>query len=166
MFGEQRGVTLIELMVAIAVFAIMLVVGLPSFASLIDRQREQSVAEQLLLDLTTAKSEAQRQHKPVYVCSSNDGSTCNGEWGDGYIVCVDTDRNNSCDSLVKVIKEPKVRSITITPSAALLFSPNGMVTAASFTICANRHQNSEILTINITGKLTRAAVSNTSCPDN
>lgn len=55
---DNSGFTIIELMVAIAVVAILLTVGVPSFASLIERQQLSGAAQTFASDLRRAKSDA------------------------------------------------------------------------------------------------------------
>lgn len=58
----RSGFTLIELMVTIAVAAIMLTWALPAFTDLIDSQRLRAAAQQVATDLRYARSEAIRRH--------------------------------------------------------------------------------------------------------
>jgi type IV fimbrial biogenesis protein FimT len=55
---HARGLTLIEMMVALAVTAILASLALPSFASLLQRHRLAAVAEGLAADLTEARWQA------------------------------------------------------------------------------------------------------------
>lgn len=56
--NRGSGFTLIELMVVIAVVSILLTVGVPSFASLIERQQLSGAAQTFASDLRRAKSDA------------------------------------------------------------------------------------------------------------
>ena len=81
MDGRARsGFTLIELMVAIAVAAIMLTWALPAFTDLIDSQRLRAVAQQIAADLRYARSEAVRRHAalPIGVSFSPGEHWCYG----------------------------------------------------------------------------------------
>jgi type IV fimbrial biogenesis protein FimT len=61
----HSGFTLIELMVTIAVAAIMLTWALPAFTDLIDSQHLRAAAQQVAADLRYARSEAVRRHAAV-----------------------------------------------------------------------------------------------------
>lgn len=68
--------TLIELLVALAVAAIVLTVGVPSFQNLMREARATSVTNQLLAFIQHTRSEAIRRGMPVTLCASADGATC------------------------------------------------------------------------------------------
>lgn len=61
----QSGLTLIELMIAIAVLAFLLLIGLPSFGELMTNLRIRSVGESVLSGLKIAQMEAIKQNKPI-----------------------------------------------------------------------------------------------------
>ena len=69
-----RGVTAIELMIVVAIAAILATLAAPSFQSLLDRQRVRSAASNLGVDIQYARSEAVRRNAPVTV-SFSAGST-------------------------------------------------------------------------------------------
>ena len=60
MFLNQKtsGFTLLELIVALAIGAVILVVGVPSFKGTLDNQRMTSATNELVMSLNLAKSEA------------------------------------------------------------------------------------------------------------
>ncbi len=60
------GFTLIEVLVVVALIAIVLAVAVPSFKSMILTQRLKSVHSQLVTDLQFARAEAAARNQPVY----------------------------------------------------------------------------------------------------
>jgi type IV fimbrial biogenesis protein FimT len=86
------GFTLIELMVTVAILAVLLVLAVPSFSSTISRSRVASAASSLSVAFTTAKSEAVKRGRSVTVCKSANISaaqpTCatSGDWSTGWII--------------------------------------------------------------------------------
>jgi type IV fimbrial biogenesis protein FimT len=56
--SRTRGLTLIELMVAVAIIAVMVMIALPSFQSTLSRNRLSGAAESLVQDLHLARSQA------------------------------------------------------------------------------------------------------------
>ncbi len=62
---RQPGVTLIELMIGIAIMAILLAAGMPSFTEWIQNTQVRTAAESLLNGLQTARNEAVRRNTNV-----------------------------------------------------------------------------------------------------
>lgn len=78
-----RGFTLIELMVGLAVLAIIIVVGIPSMSVFINSNRLTAQANDLLSALQLARSEAIRLNRNIIFCNTSDAATCNvsnGNW--------------------------------------------------------------------------------------
>ncbi len=90
---RQRGFTLMELMVTVAVLAIVFAVGVPGFQNVLQNNRVAANTNDLVTALNLARSEASRRGARVTVCSSENGNACdaNPAWGSGWIVMV-TDR--------------------------------------------------------------------------
>lgn len=86
-FITQRGFTLIELMVTIAILAVLLGVGVPSFRSMIESSRLSAVSNDLLTGLQFARSEAIKRGILVVLCSTNDQDSCstNPKWSSGWV---------------------------------------------------------------------------------
>ncbi|WP_290618940.1 MULTISPECIES: GspH/FimT family pseudopilin [unclassified Arsukibacterium] len=82
--GLQYGFTLIELMVTVAVLAIVLTVAVPSFASLVNSNRLNAQANQLLAAIEYAKTEAVKNNTVITFCHSDDGSTCSAAGTAGW----------------------------------------------------------------------------------
>ncbi|MCU1718152.1 GspH/FimT family pseudopilin [Pseudomonas sp. 5P_3.1_Bac2] len=89
---RTKGFTLVELMIAIAIMAVLGAVGIPAFQSMILDNRIVTTSNALLGALQMARSEAASKRKNIRVCPSTDQQTCtaNGNWHDGIIVLNDT----------------------------------------------------------------------------
>jgi type IV fimbrial biogenesis protein FimT len=85
--NDQRGFSIIELLVTIAVMAVLLGVGVPSFRSMIEGNRLSSASNDLLSGLQFARSEAIKRGIPVVLCSSSDQSSCAATpvWTGGWV---------------------------------------------------------------------------------
>ena len=73
-----RGLTLMEVMVTVAIMAILLVLAVPSFNSFLVRGRLTGAAEALAQDLQLAKSEALRRNAEVRFSFSSGSPWCYG----------------------------------------------------------------------------------------
>lgn len=97
------GVTLIELMVTLAIAAIMLTLAAPSFQSLIRNTHARTVASDLATTLNLARSEAIKRGWPVTVCKSDDilasslACSTTASWEDGWLAFVDNDQDGIMD---------------------------------------------------------------------
>ena len=82
-----RGFTLVELLVTVTVLGVLLGVGMPNLFNLIEQNRLTTDANNLVVSLNYARSEAIRRNSLVSVCPSADGNDCNSDsWTDGGIV--------------------------------------------------------------------------------
>lgn len=68
-----RGFTLVELMVALVVMAIVLGIGIPSFRNIMERNRAASQTNELLGALQMTRSEAIRRNATHRFCTSSTG---------------------------------------------------------------------------------------------
>lgn len=87
----MNGFTMVELMITIAVAAILLAIALPSFRSTINNNRVTNRSNDLVGALNVARLEALSRGRTVSVCASADGASCSGStaWNAGWIVFVD-----------------------------------------------------------------------------
>lgn len=95
--SPEHGVTLIELMVVLAISAILLAVGVPMFSTFVDRNRVATEVNELIADLALTRSEALARRGRVILCLSGSPSaasaTCSAaatDWDSGWIVFVDS----------------------------------------------------------------------------
>lgn len=91
------GFTLIELMVTVAVAALLLGIAAPSFRDMTVRNRVSTYSNDLIASVNYARSEAVRRGAPISICRSGDGTSCSGSWSDGWIVFANTDNDNPAD---------------------------------------------------------------------
>lgn len=87
---REAGLTLIELMVTLAVAAILITVAVPGFGGLVTEQRLVTTTNQFVTALHLTRSEAVRRGSRVTLCASEDGNTCGSTVGysGGWIVFV------------------------------------------------------------------------------
>lgn len=164
-----RGFNLIELMVAIALLAILLGWGVPTFRQ-ITRNNSVTVANNdLVTSLNLARSEALRRNRPVSVCASGNGEDCNGDedWAGGWIAFIDRGDPGEVDGDDQVLQvwQPANDLVLFNADAPFVqYLPTGM-TGVTTTIeiswegCSGQH--SRRVAIIATGAITSEALD---CP--
>jgi type IV fimbrial biogenesis protein FimT len=89
-------VTLIEMMCAVALIAVLGMLAVPSMADLGRDARRTAAVNDFYHALFLARSEAVRRGEMVSLCKSADGVSCSGKstsWADGWLVFVNVDRD-------------------------------------------------------------------------
>lgn len=92
MRASMRGFTLVELMVTLAVAAVLLTLAAPSMADLLRSNRLAAANNTLVASLNVARAEALRRGRAITVCASADQRTCSAsnDWATGWVVFEDT----------------------------------------------------------------------------
>ena len=128
---EQRGVTLVELLVAVAVVAILLVVALPSFEATFRSNRLSVTSNELIASLALARSEAIRNTRSGGICASPDGLTCGDDWNQGWLVWSDRDGNGAIAATEVVrFSQGKDKMQVQGPENAIIFDAQGRADSA------------------------------------
>lgn len=122
---REEGFTLIELMVTIAVLAIVMAIATPSFSNIILSNRIDSTAQELYGAIQLARSEAVKRKGPVHVCRSNatmDACANGTDWSDGWLILPEN------DGALKVWQEVQGTAVT-GPDGGVTFFGSGMTSA-------------------------------------
>ncbi|MDQ1362692.1 MAG: type fimbrial biosis protein FimT, partial [Pseudomonadota bacterium] len=97
---KQNGFTLTELMITVAIAAILLAIGVPSMREFIQNGRITAVTNELVSALMVARSEAIRKNTTTCVCPTANANVvtpvcaANGNWETGWIAF--SDFNGDC----------------------------------------------------------------------
>lgn len=138
---HQRGFTLIELMVTVALLAILLASVGPSFRALLLDNQAATQGNAVVTSLLFARSEAIKRNAAVVMCQSDAGTGCDGgDWAAGWIVWADADGDAAVDAgeILQTQGElPASFALTATGgSTEFSFRPDGSVaTADDFLLC-------------------------------
>lgn len=120
--SSAKGFTLIELMVTIALMAIMLGIAAPSFVTFKRNSELTSIANNFLAALNAARTEAMKRNMFAMVMPANNDN----DWSKGWTVFVDTNDNGVFDSgdIVVMKQESPPPYITLTGSNSTAASPS------------------------------------------
>lgn len=98
----NKGFTLLELMITIAILSILIAVATPSFTSMVLSNSVSSDQDRIFTLLISARSEAIKRGGVVSVCKSSDLDVCSDSagtaWGDGVIVFFDVDGDGEVET--------------------------------------------------------------------
>jgi type IV fimbrial biogenesis protein FimT len=177
--ANPRGFTLIELMIAIAILAILLGIAVPSFNDAALSSKLGSYANNMVASTNLARSEAIKRNTAITLCVSTDGTNCatTGGWEQGWIVaCQTTSPSTVCDGtgpdrIVFYRQQAMQAGLKMTEAdatvRALSFASSGVgTTPAIFTICRATPTvgtNQRQVSISATGRASVARTTSTTC---
>ncbi|MCK5696676.1 MAG: GspH/FimT family protein [Gammaproteobacteria bacterium] len=160
--NQESGFTLIELMISLAILAIIISQATPSFANMIHTQKANSEVNKFMSVIFLARSEAIKANKVATLCHSHDGLNCNGIWSDGWILFIDNDSDGRKDAGETIIKSDTQKydyQISLSAFGSrhyMRFTPLGLTLSqnGSFKLCPknNDHHYARVVIISKTGR--------------
>lgn len=146
--NTQNGFTLIELIVTLAIAAIVLSVGVPTFRGTVANNAMIADANRFVTSVNLARSSAVKFQRNATICASTDWNnavpTCTGgtDWTEGWIVFVDKDRDNTVDAdEVIAVNEPlnDRASFSSGTQSSFTYNSRGFIDGGdNLTLCDNR----------------------------
>jgi type IV fimbrial biogenesis protein FimT len=135
---SQRGFSLTELAVVMAIVAILLAIGVPNYRYITNSYRMSAEVNGLLGDLQFARGEAIKEGQTVTACVSRDGATCDAgstTWQEGWLVFQDLNNDQTVDpgDTVLHVQQPFSGTDTFISSngvSAVTFNREGFAVAA------------------------------------
>ncbi|MHB1273187.1 MAG: GspH/FimT family pseudopilin [Rhodanobacter sp.] len=128
--APARGFSLIELMVTLAVAAILASIAIPSFRTYVLNVRRDSVVDGLVASLHYARNQALNLDQNTTLCAGNPGISClGGAWADGWEVVTVPASSATVVLTTHVLQAtstvPALRALN--GSTGFTFSGNGLV---------------------------------------
>ena len=87
---EQRGLSLVELLVGLVVLSVLVSVAAPSFSRMVAEQRLRQVGSELRISLATARSEAVKRNEAVSLIKQG------SDWSTGW--CIEAGKTSNCSA--------------------------------------------------------------------
>ncbi|WP_083259131.1 GspH/FimT family pseudopilin [Variovorax boronicumulans] len=142
---DQRGLTAIELMVTLAILAILIGIAAPSMTRFIVQWRLSNAVNAVTGSLRIARTEAIARARPVVVCQLRAGTAVDCETGSGgndfaagWIVFAKNDRDgdfayseSTDEVLLRQDALPGIAKIALGKAGRFVFLPNGLVSSGS-----------------------------------
>lgn len=162
MYRKASGFTLVELMMTLAVAAVLAMIGAPALGNLVARSREASAEARIAGTLRHARTAAVMDNSRVIVCPSDDGRHCRPgfDWQHGWIVARDADHDGQPDPGRQILAAlpplpPGSRIITSAGRTHLVFHPDGDSAGsnARFTICHARERDGKSVVVSNSGRV-------------
>ena len=148
--AAARGFTLLELLVSIAIVAVLVKVAVPALNPVIDSVKLSSATNVFVSGLILARSEAIKRNSRVALCKSLDGLSCteDGGWEQGWIVFHDANNNSLRENSESILRRTErlssslrltgnqnvARYVSFAPSGATKLIGGGFQ-AGTLTVC-------------------------------
>jgi type IV fimbrial biogenesis protein FimT len=173
--ATQTGMTLIELIITVAIVAILVGISVPSFAHLGSAQKMTTTTHLVMSSFNQARMRAISTGRQVVVCPSTDGTSCRADssWNAGWIIYDDVNRNRKLDPTETVAArvESLPAGLVATTSKArpqLMFKPDGGAwgNPLTLTVCdaSNPDGEGRAIIVNNGGRARTAPAAAGACP--
>ncbi len=159
---SRKGFTALELLVTMAVIAILLTVGVPAFRNYSWNLRMQAAMNTLQSDLKLARGRAISHNTQTVICPAASADDCSGRsaWQEGWIVFGDLNsdhRKQAGEPLVRHADATAFLNITSPGSRSFLrFYPNGSAPGSNATILfcdARGAAHAGVITVSNSGRI-------------
>lgn len=155
----QKGLSLLEMLVSLAIIAIVITAVSPSIQSILIKNRIVSEINELSAVIQYARSNAIDQQITTVVCPSADFASCGTNWNDPAIVFVDADSNGDRGANEELLASSSAISdnnVLSGPNNSIFFTPTGETLTNSVLLLCHSSKKAEYarsLTIALQGRV-------------
>lgn len=159
----QQGITLLEVMIALAILGIVSAIALPNLGPMLESDRADSFIDEFSRTVKYARAKATTTDEFVVVCpiaNPDSGGVCTSDWENNHIVAFvdkgkDLNLSISDDMLIRVMSLPSSQDRVSQEkgSTAITIDGQGRINQEhQFVICPNgKKENSSALQISVSG---------------
>lgn len=92
---RRAGYTLFELVMTLALFAVLLTLGIPSFGAMVANHRLRVEVDALFHAIHLARKESIVRRRVMTICPTDDGLSCRSgtDWSGGWMMFINIDRD-------------------------------------------------------------------------
>lgn len=138
----RAGFSLVEALTILAITAISLLIGVPSYAGLVESQRTSSAMHLLTAHMASARLTAITYRIPTVVCPSDRAGGCrrDGDWSQGWLMFFDADGNRQPDSRQDILRDenapihPSLRIVSSAGRTQLRYLPDGRSAGSNLSV--------------------------------
>jgi type IV fimbrial biogenesis protein FimT len=160
---QERGFSLIESLVAVALLAVLASLALPALQELRERNRVAASANLLLAHLQLARLRAVMDASHIVICPTLDGAACINDsraWSRGWMLFKDMDHHQpprfdpGDDALLLVHRNDAGSASVLGSPPYIRYYPSGYATNRTLTLCAHSApQHARVIIISIVGRV-------------
>jgi len=177
MLCKNEGYSLYELLMTTVLIALLLLIGIPSFSSMMARAEQRAEIDALFHAVHVARKESIMRRRVVSLCPSSDGDSCSpgSDWSAGWLMFENKDRDSPP---IIDTGEPVLQYHRVAPNIAIRANRRGFTLRATFlrattgtlVVCDLKNRVSpRALVISYTGRprvaLTKTSGDSYSCAD-